>query len=47
VDIVNDTPLLDIKLYVPEFDQHPADRFGWLEQARDRTLVPRSGDRFQ
>jgi tRNA-Thr(GGU) m(6)t(6)A37 methyltransferase TsaA len=30
VDIVDGTPLLDIKPYVPEFDVHEADKIGWL-----------------
>jgi len=30
VDIVDGTPLLDIKPYVPDFDWRPADRVGWL-----------------
>jgi tRNA-Thr(GGU) m(6)t(6)A37 methyltransferase TsaA len=32
VDIVDGTPLLDIKPYVPDFDWRPADRVGWLTQ---------------
>jgi len=32
VDIVDGTPLLDIKPYVPDFDWRPADRIGWLTQ---------------
>ncbi len=34
VDVLDGTPLLDIKPYVPEFDHHPADRVGWLEQVK-------------
>jgi tRNA-Thr(GGU) m(6)t(6)A37 methyltransferase TsaA len=30
VDIVDSTPLLDIKPYVPEFDAKEAERIGWL-----------------
>ena len=30
VDIVDGTPLLDMKPYVPDFDCRPADRIGWL-----------------
>jgi tRNA-Thr(GGU) m(6)t(6)A37 methyltransferase TsaA len=30
VDIVDGTPLLDIKPYVPQFDVHEAERIGWL-----------------
>ena len=33
VDVVDGTPLLDIKPYVPDFDNHPATRTGWLEEA--------------
>ena len=30
VDVVDSTPLLDIKPYVPEFDVRIADKIGWL-----------------
>jgi len=30
VDVVDGTPLLDIKPYVPAFDVHPVEKFGWL-----------------
>jgi tRNA-Thr(GGU) m(6)t(6)A37 methyltransferase TsaA len=36
VDILDSTPLLDIKPYVPRFDHLPAERTGWLGQARNR-----------
>ena len=29
VDMLDDTPLLDIKPYVPEFDVHTVDKIGW------------------
>lgn len=32
VDIVDGTPLLDIKPYVPEFDDINVERIGWLSQ---------------
>ncbi len=32
VDIVDGTPLLDIKPYVPEFDVRAVERKGWLEK---------------
>ncbi|MFN2364291.1 MAG: tRNA (N6-threonylcarbamoyladenosine(37)-N6)-methyltransferase TrmO [Halarsenatibacteraceae bacterium] len=32
VDIVDGTPLLDIKPYVPEFDSRENVRIGWLEE---------------
>jgi tRNA (Thr-GGU) A37 N-methylase len=31
VDVLDGTPLLDIKPYVPSFDQKAAVRIGWLE----------------
>ena len=32
VDIVDKTPLLDIKPYVPEFDIREVEKIGWLEK---------------
>ena len=32
VDIVDGTPLLDIKPYVPEFDAKEVEKIGWLEK---------------
>ena len=31
IDVVDGTPLLDIKPYIPKFDVHQVDRVGWLE----------------
>lgn len=46
LDVLDGTPLLDIKPYVPEFDA-PADvRIGWLGAARGRVAGARSDDRF-
>jgi tRNA-Thr(GGU) m(6)t(6)A37 methyltransferase TsaA len=47
VDIVDGTPLVDIKPYVPEFDDHPADRIGWLEKASSAVGTKRSDSRFR
>ncbi len=47
VDMLDGTPLLDIKPYVPEFDQRDGVRAGWLEQARGRSLTARSDKRFE
>ena len=47
VDIVNGTPLLDIKPYVPEFDAPKEVRTGWLEKARKTVSKRRSDDRFK
>jgi len=46
VDILDKTPLLDIKPYVPEFDHFDADRTGWLEQAKGLVRNHKSDDRF-
>jgi tRNA-Thr(GGU) m(6)t(6)A37 methyltransferase TsaA len=47
VDIVDGTPLLDIKPYVPEFDAQTAVRTGWLEKAGKSVSGRRSDDRFK
>jgi tRNA-Thr(GGU) m(6)t(6)A37 methyltransferase TsaA len=44
VDIVDGTPLLDIKPYVPEFDCYAVTRSGWFDQVRIRRSV--ADDRF-
>jgi tRNA-Thr(GGU) m(6)t(6)A37 methyltransferase TsaA len=46
VDILDGTPLLDIKPYVPEFDQLVADRVGWLDRPRGTVRKKKSDDRF-
>jgi len=47
VDILDGTPLLDIKPYVPEFDHHPADRVGWLARAKGQVRRQKSDSRFR
>ncbi len=47
VDILDGTPLIDIKPYVPDFDQYPADRVGWLEQAKECVKGKKSDNRFR
>jgi tRNA-Thr(GGU) m(6)t(6)A37 methyltransferase TsaA len=46
VDILDGTPLLDIKPYVPDFDQATDVRVGWLEAARGKIRSTKSDDRF-
>ncbi|NLZ30196.1 MAG: tRNA (N6-threonylcarbamoyladenosine(37)-N6)-methyltransferase TrmO [Methanomicrobiales archaeon] len=46
VDILNGTPLLDIKPYVPAFDAHPDERAGWLTATSGNATTMRSDDRF-
>ncbi len=45
--MLDGTPLLDIKPYVPEFDQRTEVRTGWLEKATGRSLTARSDKRFE
>jgi len=44
MDILDGTPLLDIKPYVPKFDAYPASRAGWLDERRDNRKL--ADDRF-
>ncbi|MDD5723738.1 MAG: tRNA (N6-threonylcarbamoyladenosine(37)-N6)-methyltransferase TrmO [Syntrophales bacterium] len=47
VDILNGTPLLDIKPYVPEFDAPVEVRTGWLEKTKKTVSSRKSDDRFK
>ena len=47
VDILDGTPLLDIKPYVPEFDEQTEVRAGWLEEARKEVSKRKSDQRFK
>jgi tRNA-Thr(GGU) m(6)t(6)A37 methyltransferase TsaA len=47
VDILDRTPLLDIKPYVPEFDAQVDVRTGWLDTARKTVSDRKSDDRFK
>jgi len=47
LDVLDGTPLLDLKPYVPEFDCQPNARIGWLEQAKGGIRTARSDDRFK
>lgn len=46
IDVLDGTPLLDIKPYVPEFDVQVEVRTGWLEQANKKAQDKRSDGRF-
>lgn len=46
VDIVDGTPLLDIKPYVKEFDHHEVQREGWLAGLANAVVGKRSDGRF-
>jgi tRNA-Thr(GGU) m(6)t(6)A37 methyltransferase TsaA len=47
VDVLNETPLLDIKPYVPEFEHIENVRTGWLEQAKAQVRTKKSDARFK
>jgi tRNA-Thr(GGU) m(6)t(6)A37 methyltransferase TsaA len=47
IDVLDGTPLLDIKPYVPEFDCYPGSCCGWLETVAGNAKTARSDDRFR
>lgn len=47
IDILDGTPLLDIKPYVPDFDATEGVVTGWLAQARGTVGQARADDRFR
>jgi tRNA-Thr(GGU) m(6)t(6)A37 methyltransferase TsaA len=47
VDILDGTPLLDIKPYAPQFDGVDRVRTGWLEASKGNVQRKRSDDRFR
>jgi tRNA-Thr(GGU) m(6)t(6)A37 methyltransferase TsaA len=47
VDIVDGTPLLDIKPYVPAFDVRKTKSIGWLSKKAGRASKIRADERFQ
>jgi len=46
VDIIDGTPLLDIKPYVPEFDTREVDKIGWLEKRVHKLPAAKDDGRF-
>jgi len=46
VDIVDGTPLLDIKPYVPRFDNREVERIGWLEKNVYKLPTSKDDGRF-
>jgi len=47
IDIVDGTPLLDIKPYVPEFEVQETARIGWLSEKIGKASRKRSDGRFR
>lgn len=46
VDVLNQTPLLDIKPYVPAFDWQAVTRVGWLAETAAQATNHKSDQRF-
>jgi tRNA (adenine37-N6)-methyltransferase len=46
VDVVDGTPLLDIKPYVPRFDERPGAKTGWMAENLHRLEKARDDGRF-
>ena len=46
VDILDGTPVLDIKPYVPEFDCYPDEKSGWFASCKERVVTVRADRRF-
>jgi tRNA (adenine37-N6)-methyltransferase len=47
LDILDGTPLLDIKPYVPDFDYRAEARAGWLVKVQGKAREMKSDDRFR
>jgi tRNA (adenine37-N6)-methyltransferase len=47
IDILDGTPLIDIKPYAPAFDHWEVDSVGWLKEKGDSLPTARSDDRFR
>jgi len=46
VDILDGTPLLDIKPYIPDFDVYEVEKIGWITRHSGMIHRPRSDSRF-
>lgn len=47
LDVLDQTPLLDIKPYVPEFEEVAEVRIGWLTRVKDKARQQTSDTRFK
>jgi tRNA-Thr(GGU) m(6)t(6)A37 methyltransferase TsaA len=47
IDILDGTPLLDIKPYIPDFDIHKTEKHGWIERKTDNLKKVKSDERFK
>lgn len=47
LDMLNETPLLDVKPYVPNFEDTHNVRIGWLEKVKGQVQTQKSDTRFK
>ena len=47
VDMLDGTPLLDIKPYIADFDIHPSEKSGWIGNKREKLNSIKSDKRFE
>ncbi|TAJ06592.1 tRNA (N6-threonylcarbamoyladenosine(37)-N6)-methyltransferase TrmO [Marinilabiliaceae bacterium JC017] len=47
VDMLDGTPLLDIKPYIADFDVHKIEKSGWIENKTDKLNEVKSDKRFE
>lgn len=47
VDMLDETPLLDIKPYIPDFDIHKTEKNGWIENKTNQLNKIKSDKRFE
>jgi tRNA-Thr(GGU) m(6)t(6)A37 methyltransferase TsaA len=47
VDVVDGTPLLDIKPYVPEFDVRQVEQIGWVSKVTNKVRHAKADRRFR
>jgi tRNA-Thr(GGU) m(6)t(6)A37 methyltransferase TsaA len=47
VDMLNETPLLDIKPYIADFDIHKTQKNGWIKNKTDKLNEFKSDKRFE
>lgn len=46
VDMLNGSPVIDIKPYIPQFDQHNPEKIGWYEASDQKSSLVLADDRF-
>ncbi len=47
IDILDKTPLMDIKPYIPAFDIHKSEKYGWIENRTKDLDKIKSDNRFR